>query len=290
MKVNFYTSDEKIIVKCIDEHFNVYRCEIEQSDPFVDNFCSRNLRKFEKILKNYKLEEQEDKIILKIEIPIELKYILRKEKKPEGEALSMILGKLSNMEEEIIKLKSRTRNLEEQLENGVILPGYAGGVISKNTTELLLGVKKEYDNPDFRTTFHSMTGQDKDNFYTNRGDVIFYDFNNHDFSGKSIKAVSFLNELNIFALHYNQLVDDFSPLGNCPLLRELYFNSCNISNIDFTRNLKFLQKISFVNCPKVRDLSPLLDCHLLQEIYFQNCNNIQHLPKFSKNVEINYKD
>jgi len=81
--------------------------------------------KMEKILKNYVIQEMDDHMILKVEDPVELQYILKKEKLPEGEAFAMIIGKLESIEEENGKLQLRTSELEEQLENGVILPGYA---------------------------------------------------------------------------------------------------------------------------------------------------------------------
>jgi len=244
--------------------------------------------KMEKILKNYVIQEMDDHMILKVEDPVELQYILKKEKLPEGEAFAMIIGKLESIEEEIGKLQFRTSELEEQLENGVILPGYAGGVIPKDTTELLLGVKIELHHTDFRRVAHPNSGNNKDTFYTswNNASTAFSRFNNNEFIGKSIKPVVFLSNLQVFAFHYNQDVKDFTPLGKCIHLTELYFNTCNVSSLEFVRSLKKLQKICFHTCPQLKDLNPLMDCPSLQEVTYQSCAGVQSVPNFPGNIKI----
>jgi len=286
MKVTFSTNDDRILIKCVDDHFNIYKCVINQFDPFVSTFCSRNMGKMEKILKNYVIQEMDDHMILKVEDPVELQYILKKEKLPEGEAFAMIIGKLESIEEEIGKLQFRTSELEEQLENGVILPGYAGGVIPKDSTELLLGVKEENGNSDFKKTPHPHSTSNRNYFVTNGGSIYFPRFNNNEFIGKSIKPVAFLSNLQVFAFHYNQDVKDFTQLGKCKNLMELYFNTCNVSSLEFVRSLKKLQKICFHTCPQLKDLNPLMDCPSLQEVTYQSCAGVQSVPNFPGNIKI----
>ena len=289
MKVTFQTNEDRILIKCVDDHFNIYKCVINQFDPFVSTFCSRNMGKMEKILKNYVIQEMDDHMILKVEDPVELQYILKKEKLPEGETFAMIIGKLESIEEEIGKLQLRTSELEEQLENGVILPGYAGGVIPKDSTELLLGVKEDRTyHPDFKRIGHPKSGNNKDNYYCTWNDSsnAFYRFNNNEFIGKSIKPVAFLSNLQVFAFHYNQETTDFTPLGKCTNLMELYFNTCNVSSLEFVRTLKKLQKICFHTCPQLKDLNPLLDCPALQEVTYQSCAGVLTVPNFPGNIKI----
>jgi len=247
--------------------------------------------KMEKILKNYVIQEMDDHMILKVDEPVELQYILKKEKQTEGEAFGMILGKIESIQEEIGKLQIRTSDLEEQLENGVILPGYAGGVIPKDTTELLLGVKIETNNSDFRRVGNTNSGNNRENYFIQSftGSNIGYilpRFNNNEFIGKSIKSVAFLSNLQVFAFHYNQETTDFTPLAKCIHLTELYFNTCKISSLEFVRSLKKLQKIFFHTCPQLKDLNPLLECPALQEVTYQSCAGVQCVPNFPGNVKI----
>ncbi len=289
MKVTFTTNEDRILIKCVDEHFNIYKCVINQFDPFVSTFCSRNMGKMEKILKNYVIQEMDDHMILKVEDPVELQYILKKEKLPEGETFAMIIGKLESIEEEIGKLQLRTSELEEQLENGVILPGYAGGVIQKDTTELLLGVKEErVYHSDFKRIGHPNCSPNKDTYFIagNQQNFDLCRINNNEFIGNSIKPVSFLSNLQVFAFHYNQDVKDFNPLGKCKNLMELYFNTCNVSSLEFVRTLKKLQKICFHTCPQLKDLNPLMDCPALQEVTYQSCAGVLTVPNFPGNIKI----
>lgn len=288
MKLTFSTNEDRILIKYVDDHFNIYKCVVNQFDPFVSTFCGRNMGKMEKILKNNVIQEMDDHVILKVDEPVELQYILKKEKLPEGETFGMILGKIESIQEEIGKLQIRTSDLEEQLENGVILPGYAGGVIPKDTTELLLGVKIEYNNPDFRKIGHQNSGNNKNTYYfpVSNGGYSNGNFNNNEFTGNSIKPVAFLSNLQVFAFHYNQETTDFTPLGKCIHLTELYFNSCNVSSLEFVRSLKKLQKIFFHTCPQLKDLNPLLECPALQEVTYQSCAGVQSVPNFPGNVKI----
>ena len=147
MKVSFQVNDNSILIKCVDTHFNIYKCLINQYDPFVATFCGKKLDKLHKILLNHVIQEMDDHVILKVSEPVELQYILKKEKFNESESFSLILGKIESMEERIRELEEQTESLElstsdliEQLEEGVVLSGYAGGIIPKDITELFLNV------------------------------------------------------------------------------------------------------------------------------------------------------
>ena len=99
MKVSFQVNDESILIKCVDSHFNIYKCLINQYDPFVATFCGKKLDKLNKILQNHVIQEMDDHVILKVSEPVELQYILKKEKFNESESFSMIHGKIESMEE-----------------------------------------------------------------------------------------------------------------------------------------------------------------------------------------------
>ena len=68
--MNINRNDERILVKYVDENFNIYKCVINNSDNFVINFCKRNLEKMEKILKNGEIVEMNGHFLLKVEDPI----------------------------------------------------------------------------------------------------------------------------------------------------------------------------------------------------------------------------
>ena len=285
MKVSFQVNDDSILIKCVDSHFNIYKCLINQYDPFVATFCGKKLDKLHKILQNHVIQEMDDHVILKVSEPVELQYILKKEKFNESESFSMILGKIESMEERICELEEQTESLEsstsdliEQLEQGVVLSGYAGGIIPKDATELFLNVVVggtktrtsgslgENDYLIFSKEMYVRDGYF--NEYGTQTSCCFTNiFFNTQFIGKSIKPVSFLTNLQRFAIHSKTDISNFSPLGKCINLTEIYFFQSSVSNIDFVLELKKLIIISFNACPSLTKINQLTSCPSLQTIY-----------------------
>ena len=285
MKVSFQVNDDSILIKCIDSHFNIYKCLINQYDPFVATFCGKKLVKLHAILQNHVIQEMDDHVILKVSEPVELQYILKKEKYNESESFSMILGKIESMEERIHELEEQTESLElstsdliEQLEEGVVLSGYAGGIIPKDATELFLNVVVggsktrtsrslgENDYLIFSKEMYDWGGYF--NEYGTQTSCCFTNlFFNTQFVGKSIKPVSFLTNLQRFAIHGRPDISDFSPLRKCTNLLEIYFEKSGVSNIDFVLDLKKLTTISFNACSILTKINQLTNCPSLQTIY-----------------------
>ena len=103
MKVSFQLNEDSILIKYIDLHLNVFKCIIDKYDPFVSTFCGKKMEKLNNILQNHIIQEIDDYVILKVSEPVELEYILRKEKFNENEAF--ILSKIESMEERIRQLE-----------------------------------------------------------------------------------------------------------------------------------------------------------------------------------------
>ena len=286
MKVSFQVNDDSILIKCVDSHFNIYKCLINQYDPFVATFCGKKLDKLNKILQNHVIQEMDDHVILKVSEPVELQYILKKEKFNESESFSMILGKIESMEERIRELEEQTESLElstsdliEQLEEGVVLSGYAGGIIPKDKTELFLNVvvggnsqqkcqQPCFGNNDYLIFSKNMSNNGGTEWGQGCGAIQFTNiFFNTQFIGKSIKPVSFLTNLQRFAIHSRTDISDFSPLRKCSNLTEIYFFQSGISNIDFVFDLKKLTTISFNACSSLTKINQLSSCPSLQSIY-----------------------
>ena len=254
MKVSFQVNDDSILIKCVDSHFNIYKCLINQYDPFVATFCGKKLVKLHAILQNHVIQEMDDHVILKVSEPVELQYILKKEKYNESESFSLILGKIESMEERIRELKEQTESLElstsdliEQLEEGVVLSGYAGGIIPKDATELFLnvvvggnfqqrlGLGTGFGSNDYLIFSKNLSTNYSNEWGRNNDTSISFTniFFNTQFVGKSIKPISFLTNLQRFAIHGRPDISDFSPLRKCINLLEIYFFNSEISNIDF---------------------------------------------------------
>jgi hypothetical protein len=85
MTLTFHRTDERILIKYIDDTFNIFSCIIPYHDKFVIDYCNSKLQKLEKLLQNYVLEEHDNKIILKVEEPICISYTLNKQINTTGE-------------------------------------------------------------------------------------------------------------------------------------------------------------------------------------------------------------
>ena len=79
MALTIHRTDERILIKYIDDTFNIFSCIIPYHDKFVIDYCNNKLEKLEKLLKNHILEEHDNKIILKVEEPICINYVLNKQ-------------------------------------------------------------------------------------------------------------------------------------------------------------------------------------------------------------------
>ncbi len=253
MNVSFQVNSDYILIKCIDSHFNIYKCVINQYDPFVATFCGNKLDKLNNILQNHVIQEMDDHVILKVSEPVELQYILKKEKFNESNSFSMILGKIESMEERIRELKKQTESLEsstsdliEQLEEGVVLTGYAGGIIPKDATILLLNINNYPTTRKIQPCFGSddylifpsaitISGTDYGQQITLHSNISVF---NTCFNGNSIKSVSFLTNLTIFAIHTCHLIADFSPLRKCIKLAKIFFYSKIYKSLDQYNVLK----------------------------------------------------
>lgn len=92
--MNIERNENRILLKYVDSKFNCYKCTIPDTDVFLVNFCKNNLQKMERILKNYKIIEMSDHYILKVEDPVDLEYVLKKDTLPSMENLLSELERL----------------------------------------------------------------------------------------------------------------------------------------------------------------------------------------------------
>jgi transposase-like protein len=279
MKVSINVSENRLLIKAVDKFYNVYMHVVPNNDVFVVNFCNRNLNILEELLKNYEVEENDGFVVVKIEKPIYLSYKLVKQETNSGDISNMIIGKLQEMQLQINSQNERIKGLEEQLENGVILPGY--GIIDKNETELFL---------------RSIVNQNNFNQF---GNTSFSDFKEYNFSckrtlnifyGNNIKPIKYLNKLKKFAISYHSHSDknvvEFSPLKHCKKMTHFYVDFSNISDISFMEELTKLEEVYFVNCPEIQTINILANLPNLRKFGYKNCPKIGTMPNFNSKVEV----
>ena len=132
-------NDESITLSYIDEGYNIYRYVIK-NDAFVINFLNGNTSKmYDMLNKNddYTVSINVGSVDIEYFKPVCLKYrLLMVNESSNDEKINMILKQLSLMNEtnflnkislvddKLTKLSTRIDELEDQLGNGIILPGY----------------------------------------------------------------------------------------------------------------------------------------------------------------------
>lgn len=293
-------NDESLLIKAIDERFNCYKYVISIRDPFVINFCGGTLEMMETLLKDNKdnivLQELEDEVSFILKKPINLKYKLHKEKLDGGDHGAMILGKISELVERLDVMDKRTQDLEEQLQYGVIIPGYAMGVVPIDTKDLYMTFGKWL----FRSTsqfVRNVTGGyvESAERASNRNIVC-----NYNFEGTTLTPIKYLRNLRIFTFgvcNANNVTfsrsdecpvssEEFAVLASCTKLKSITIVGTNIADISWSSELKDLETICLSDSPNLTDIRPLLECPNLKSVNITNCPGIHSIPNFPSSVNV----
>lgn len=292
---------DSLLIKATDERFNCYKVAIGARDPFVVNFCQGNLDMLLQLLQDNAssivVEEHDNDVTFLLSKPIVLKYVLRKEKLDGGDHGAMILGKISELVERLDVMDKRTQDLEEQLQYGVIIPGYAMGVVPIDTKELYMTFGKWItckSSPQFVRGGHILNVQKADNI-----DVVC----NYQFEGTTLAPIKYLKKLKsfMFGVPYNSGAGvsaicksdecpvsskEFDVLANCKKLKSITIVGTNIADISWSCELNDLETICLNDSPNLTDIRPLLECSNLKSVNITNCPGIHSIPNFPSSVNV----
>ena len=255
MTLTFHRTDERILIKYIDDTFNIFSCIIPYHDKFVIDYCNSKLQKLEKLLKNYVLEEHDNKIILKVEEPICINYILNKQTNATGEQSGLILSKLKQLEKENKILKEKLEDTELVYLDDYVVP------ISKGITTLCLSFYLLLD-------------------YSSKTSL---DFSPLEVCKKLTKVIINLHTIQIIDLTPLKNIIELTILNstgtsiksvlgfeNCKKLTYLKFTYCNVIDIQKSifENCTNLKELDITDCPDVMDFNKLQ--HTLERLTINN--------------------
>jgi len=248
MTLTFHRTDERLFIKYIDDTFNIFSCVIPYHDKFVIDYCNSKLEKLEKLLKNYILEEHDNKIILKVEEPICINYVLNKQTNTVGEQSGLILAKLKQLEKENKILKEKLEDIEPVYLDRFTVP------INKSITTLYLN----------------------GNFYDNPPENTILDLS-------PLEVCKKLTKVSI-GLSYIQIID-LTPLKN--LVELTIDNSSNmIKSFLGLENCKKLSYLKFMNCQDPNKLKTFFEnCTSLKELYITYCSDAIDFSKLQYTLE-----
>jgi hypothetical protein len=312
-------NDESITLSYIDEGYNIYRYVIK-NDAFVINFLNGNTSKmYDMLNKNddYTVSINVGSVDIEYFKPVCLKYrLLMVNESSNDEKINMILKQLSLMNEtnflnkislvddKLTKLSTRIDELEDQLGNGIILPGYNGGIIDVNEEILMLNFYT-------RSLFESTTDElklsdtnDVDYRFSGGGRTVIashcknFKFNN--FTGTSLKPLRYLQNLKILMYRNNSVTYSYlnseasiptmkheellniSYLKKLECIRLVYFTE--LTDLDFLKKCENLKYVHLLNMHKLSNIDGLRSLPMLQNIRISSCHKIKE--DFVGNVKI----
>lgn len=306
MNISYNENIKNISLEYTDSHFNLYRLIINNNDPFVVNYMNNNIENLYNLLNEneYNIQVDIDNIILIYNKPLYLKYkLMMVNKSNNDEKLNLILKKLSLFENEIQDLKDRSTELESQLENGVVLPGYNGGIIDINETVLMLNY---YNNSLKNGNTNSLKINNDNNYllYNPReGGLYIQKYKMNNFNGRSLKPLKYLKNLKILFYTNNEFIYDtnidsvksfyevdsseFNNLSYLQSLEVIYLEKFNnIKDLNFLASLNNLKFIKIINCPNLSNIDSIKELPLLKELVLNNCPKVINTIGFGSQVTI----
>ena len=257
MTLTFHRTQERLLIKYIDDTFNIFTCIIPYHDKFVIDYCNSKLEKLEKLLQNYDLEEHDNKIILKVEEPICISYTLNKQTNATGEQTGLILSKLKQLEKENKILKEKVEDSELIYLDGYMVP------ISKGITTLYI-CTPSLSNP-VPNMFIDLSPLEICKKLTKvilncPGYVNTYD----------ITPLKNLVELTILS---NTSIKSVLGFENCKKLSYLKFTCCIVVDIQKSifENCTSLKELNIAQCTEVMDFTKLQ--YTLERLTIEQCKN-----------------
>jgi hypothetical protein len=289
MTLTFHRTQERLLIKYIDDTFNIFTCIIPYHDKFVIDYCNSKLEKLEKLLQNYDLEEHDNKIILKVDEPICISYTLNKQTNTTGEQTGLILSKLKQLEKENKILKEKLEDTELIYLDGYMVP-ISKGITTLNICNSILNIPLQYMFIDLsalevckkltKFVFNCSS-------YINTLDITpLKNLVELTITGNTIKSVlGFENckKLSYLKFAYCNVVDiQKSIFENCTRLKELnitYCESVDLTNLQYT-----LERLTIEQC-KNQPIN-IENCKLLKYLCIVSCGSNYKLDNFTKLEEI----
>jgi hypothetical protein len=295
---------ESITLSYIDEGYNIYRYIIK-NDAFVINFLNGNTSKmYDMLNKNddYTVSINVGSVDIEYFKPVCLRYrLLMVNETSNNEKINLMLRNMASLDDRITDLSIRTDDLEEQLENGVVLPGYNGGIIDVNEQVLMLNY---YTDSMFNNdanhqelcihTIHKRGGTGGIESCKN------FKFNNYN--GKSLKPLKFLKHLKLLAYrdsHVTHGFRGFKSLGSEMKYEEFRYIGCleqleaiilvsftHMTDLDFMSKCLNLKYVSLANLTALSNIDGLKELPNLVHIHLMNCPKITKFDGFANSVTI----
>ena len=303
-------SENILIIKVVDNDYNIYKTGITKQHHFVQQFLNENLVALKEFLEqkdNIEIVEEMNsiKVILRKPVHLEFNLIRQQQEGFENDIRKELVSKFSLL----LNLEKRLSSIEKQLSYGVILPGYKTTLpvdlqtlyinfVCQHRPENWL-TETLVDNNAFKllqNDVHCKTSTNKINIGCDRlrADITYevylgHRINPYWFDGNTLEPVSYLKGLKrLFLRHIEDTVTDISPIYHCSELEVLRIEGFpNITSIDFSQWPK-LKLVILYNLSNLDDIKTLKKIDI-DELCIHNCPKLLNIPALASKVKIEKK-
>lgn len=299
-------SATNLILKIVDNEYNIYKTSITRQYPFVQQFLKEDLsqlKTFLEVTENVEIIEELNTMRVVLHRPVCLEFILHKQHNEglENDIRKELIAKfnqLSRLENHILETNARISKIEKQLSYGVILPGYKS-VIPLHTEDLYLNyfpVLKHDKAPerapevikDFksRVVHNECYAYNTESGFSHHNINIGRRINPYYFDGHTIEPISYLKSLKrLYLRHFEDKVSDITPIYDCVSLEVIRIQGFpDLKRIDFSRLTK-LKEVVLYDLPNIEEIRTLEHIDI-DELCIVNCPKLQNMPNLSSKVKI----
>jgi len=292
-------SENILIIKVVDNDYNIYKTGITKQHHFVQQFLNENLVALKEFLEqkdNIEIVEEMNsiKVILRKPVHLEFNLIRQQQEGFENDIRKELVSKFSLL----LNLEKRLSSIEKQLSYGVILPGYKT-VLPVDLETLYINFVWEHpiqaqpykDTIENKKDFKIFQNDIDCHAITNQGMCVFlgHRINPYWFDGNTLEPVSYLKGLKrLFLRHIEDTVTDISPIYHCSELEVLRIDGFpNITSIDFSQWPK-LKLVILYNLSNLDDIKTLKKIDI-DELCIHNCPKLLNIPALASKVKIEKK-
>lgn len=299
-------SENVLIIKVVDNDYNIYKTGITKQHHFVQQFLNENLVTLKEFLEqkdNIEIVEEINnlKVILRKPVHLEFNLIRQQTEGFENDIRKELVSKFSLL----LQMEKRLSSIEKQLSYGVILPGYKT-VLPVDLETLYInyvpsgigsikGLKETLSYSEFKLS-------NTDNHINT--ETFEYNCNNHQpqnilksitfsarvnpywFDGHTLEPIGYLKNLKrLFLRHIEDTVSDISPIYHCSELEVLRVEGFpDFKSIDFSHWPK-LKLVILYNLSSLEDIKTLEKIDI-DELCLLNCPKLLNVPTLASRVKI----
>ena len=293
-------SENMLMIKVVDNDYNIYKTGITKQHHFVQQFLNENLAALKEFLEqkdNIEIVEEINNMKVILRKPVHLEFNLPRQQTEgfENDIRKELVSKFSLL----LQMEKRLSSIEKQLSYGVILPGYKS-VLPADLETLYINFVLHYkdknwldetlDNQGFKSVQNDIqlkaSTNQRQGHTTGHEVYLGKRINPYWFDGYTLEPIAYLKNLKrLFLRHIEDTVTDISPIYQCSELEVLRVEGFpNLKTIDFSHWPK-LKLVILYNLSSLDDIKTLEKIDI-DELCILNCPKLLNVPTLASKVKI----